>query len=156
VFGQLALQVYVYEEARSEGLLEHFCRVIDVSIEADWQVPSNENTAWSLKMLDLARITNQPQLKSLLGERRLAFLTKLAQSDVMQGPSGPLMSPQLRRQVLAHYANSNSEVARNYLARESGILFADDAQAPELIDNTDVNRRDLIMLLILQFLERDA
>jgi len=124
IFGQENIIVRVYEnEQLQDGIFQDFLNILGLELDDNFLLPGNEvNKSFNWDIIEIIRLCNshfKDDFKFHL------FLIKSLE-NVNLGKNGKkqyLLSPQQRREVIAHYADSNAKVAREYLGREDGRLF---------------------------------
>lgn len=131
VFGMENIVVRPYERAalRNGSVVDDFLEAIGLAGFVGVPVPATDlaaaNTALSRDVIAfkiaLDRVQRPPREREFLG----AALREI--SAEMGGATIPLVSPRLAREILDTHAAANAEIARRYLGRDDGRLFA----APE-------------------------
>ncbi|MBK1645834.1 hypothetical protein CKO25_14460 [Thiocapsa imhoffii] len=125
-FGSTSLLVRTYEEASSgPGLLQDFLSLVGAEIPMlDQRGERNDSLHPALvefrRVENVVGLTNSP----------LAMLATPLMHILEPDDHLSIMSPELRHRFLNFYADSNSRVARRYLGRENGMLFAPPSTPP--------------------------
>jgi len=141
VFGDKALLVRTFEDAvAGPGILEDFMSLVGAELDIpNASVERNEGLHPGL--IDFRRVEN---VVGLIDSR----LTKLANPLLRKldpRPGLSLMSAENRERFLSYYAESNARVARRYLGKQDGVLFA----GPEGEAAEDLLEADACLSVIL-------
>jgi len=137
-FGKENLIIRIYEKDKLRGnLFNDFISVIGLENADSIKVPDLAvNTSWSWDIIEFMRICNNSFRKD--DGMHDFLLRSLAKARVVEKEKKRLLSPQQRREIIAHYADSNAKVAREYLGREDGRLFY--APLPNLDEPWEPNK----------------
>jgi|GEM_PF-1941236 len=129
-FGKENLSVHVYEKDQlTNGLFAHFCEVTGIGAPEDFPLhqPARYNSQLTHEALEFMEICNKLTLDQDQ-KRRLRLLIRRATNQfesqiVFQAQS--LLSPKQRSRLLERFALMNERIAKAYLGRSDGRLFAE-------------------------------
>jgi len=127
VFGQENIIARVYEKGQLKGdLFGDILDVLGLSITDEFKKPAARvNQTPASDILELIKIINGYQASPFIKRQLKSRLTEISAS-LDYDPEFDLkriFSPAWRARALAIFDDSNSEMARKYLARGDGILF---------------------------------
>ncbi len=121
---------------KDDVLADFMHHVFDTEINHEYRIPNKdaENLKLSLNTLEYKRILNQfcPVDIAIDMLKPLELYNKRETQNNIFATSNSLLSPQQRRELLAHYAERNEIVATKYLGRKDGNLFYDTELPDEL------------------------
>lgn len=153
VFGKENLIIRVYEKCQYRGpehtLHSDFLDIFGLTLSDGFTIRQEVyNTSLDGSSIELRRILNKiPQTHPkdhILKDSVASILNAGGYTPPVSGSS--LFAPGEQKAFLAHYADSNSRLAKEYLGREDGILFYDELkELPQ--EQTDV--KDLLRDAIL-------
>ena len=123
-FGEGSVTVRLFDEARRAegGVYGDFCDAIGVEYDSgSFEIPETLNPSLTRNAIEIKRIANMSPAYVEAGNflRRTAIETSIAFDDV----PGASLDAETRDELLAAYAESNAQLAREYFGREDGILF---------------------------------
>jgi hypothetical protein len=152
-FGATALIVRTFEDAvAGPGILQDFARLVGADLDVSDATP-DRNEALHPGLIEFRRVENVIGLtESPLTRLANPLLHKL---DPRAGIS--LMTSENRRRFLDLYAKSNERVARRYLGRADGVLFAAPEQdSPEALVEPEASLSVLLSCGYNDLLEKAA
>lgn len=151
-FGKPKIDIGVYERSQLAGgdIVSDFLRRCGIERGLLWEPAWNQasqNEGLPRDLLEFKRVLNTiPRPK--YEERALVEAFRRVAGDMRgrENDSVPLLSNNVRRQILQQYADGNAAVAREYLGREDGALFLEawpqmadsDSQYPGLSTETAI------------------
>jgi hypothetical protein len=140
VFGEGALKVRVFDKTAlaGSGLLRDFCAAADLDVSGLELREEPRNASLSVDALEVLRLLNENRLL----DRDLSLHRRVVQAlGRIEGPKLSLGSA-TRRRLLADYAAGNAEIARRWLGRADGRLFADVEEGlPEVLPSEPTPER---------------
>jgi hypothetical protein len=124
VVGEDHMRVRIYErEQLPRGLYADFVQTLGLDLTHDWVLPKgNLNPPlkpWALEVL--RRLNRYQALSPLHGV--FADTLKLIGTERNAHAGHSMLSPEIRHELYARFAETNAIVAREYLGREDGRLF---------------------------------
>lgn len=124
VFGKENIIVRCYEkEQLSNGIFRDFLDAIGLKNDNAFQIPEDKvNISMNWDLIEIIRLCN---IRFVDHRRFHRFLVNILTKVNLEykGKQQRLLSPQGRREIIEHFAESNARVAREYLGRKDGRLF---------------------------------
>lgn len=121
--GRGNVQLHIFEDGTN--VVNDFCRELEIDVDGADEISTPHNSSLPAEVLEFVRLFD---IHSFEPEQRTRFLDAVRAVCVERGLTGNnVYSPMVRKLLLARFAESNRRTAIEYLFREDGKLFSDDA-----------------------------
>lgn len=142
----IIVRPYERDQLLHGSIYSDFLSIFDISLTSRYKIPTrNTNISLSRHELEFKKLLNYLPIEEI-NKRRLAIpLMKISHKKWKGEYFGQknLLFPKERLRIIEYFAESNYQVAKNYLGRKDGILFYEECMNQECETCSDLNEEDI-------------